>query len=1167
VATDPRIRYDIEAGIKGEADVNQLAATLRALGDTLEGGLKTQALEAADALDQLGTKQRAVQEFSALKRETEGLTAELNTATTSVDRLAAELPQAAAATLRYAEAETRARTVAAGAKADLDEQRAALQALRTQYTGSARQTVEYKEASDQLKLSVKELTANLKQQSAAVTLAERATRGSQDTERNLATQYERSVDAAKKLSVELGNKSRALDATRSSLASYGIQTTQLVGAEKELAGAIAQVRTSVAGLAPAFAQAAQASSASAQRQAADQRTVRDGVRSIGDELRRIQTIATVAVGGSFLGSMVKDVAATADEFKNLQARIKLATGEGQAFDVAFAGVQRIALATNSSLGDTATLFARIAKAGTDAGLSSLAATQQSLGLVETINQAVQLSGSSADASAAAITQLIQGLQSGVLRGEEFNSVMEQAPRLAQALANGVGRTTGELRKMAEQGALTTEVVIRALTTQSATVAAEFGKLPATVGRALQNLQTQWSLYVGATDNGFVSSKNLALVIDGLARNLDTLVTTLYAAGKAWAAIKIAGLAADAYRWATATTGATVAIQANTAAVASNTVAHGANAAAQRSTALAAASTGAAMTGNTAKFASGAAILGRFSGLLGPFGIALAAVSPQIVELAQGLGEGVAKWQGYGKAIADAEGRMRAQEAAAQSNAQGQRLVAIALEEARNKQFELSKESQGLIGKFDELRTKGDSAAEAIGKIGRDFDLASIPGIAGAAAVLDKLVADGKLSATQFQDAWSTALKNEDLGVFEVKARAAFAGAAREGERIAAVLDGSAREAIRRTGLEFDTLAGGIGKAARSAINDTDAIANNLVRLQQAGVDTGLALTASIGKSIDTADSQKAIEAIRTQLASLRVQLGDRVTDGLLERASVQAEQLRLNIEKLKPGIQSVGEAFKFFGLQTGAELVASANGSREAYEALKTSGVASADQLRAAFERTAKDVTAANKGVPPSWLVIEDAIIRSREATERFGRTTEGTLGRLEGRWKSYGDTVRREGSATPGVIGPDNTAKPITSTTGNTREERLAGQNAVDMNLQFQTRERLRQGDLGVNDLGTIKTVIETLRQQNAINGSASKLSAGFMSLEGQRDAAGWQSTRAQLEALVKKLEAPDAPRSTKHEVELTMPGGATDTFNVESEADAQKLVGLLGRVKGRSS
>ena len=779
----------------------------------------------------------------------------------------------------------------------------------------------------------------------------------------------------------------------------------------------------------------------------------------------------------------------------------------------------------------------------------------------------------AEASGAAITQLIQGLQSGVLRGEEFNSVMEQAPRLAQALAQGVGRTTGELRKMAEQGALTTDVVIRALTSQASAVSAEFGKLPQTVGRALQNLQTQWSLYVGATDNGFASSANLARIIDALSRNLDTLVTTLYSAGKAWAAIKIAGLAADVYRWATATTGATVAIQANTVAVAGNTAAHGANALAQRASATAATGTGVAMAANTAKFASGAAVLGRFSGLLGPFGIAVAAVSPQIISLTQSLGEGVAKWQGYGRAIEDAEGRVKAQEAAALANAAAQRQLAITLQEARDKQFELTKESQGLIGKFDELRTKGDSAAEAIGKIGKDFDLQSVPGIANASAVLDKLVSDGKISAGQFQEAWSEALKNEDLAVFETNARAAFSGAAREGERIAAVLNGSAREAIRRTGLDYDVLAGGIGKASRSAINDTDAIIRNLARLKTQGVDTGLALTASISKGIDTADSQKAVEALRGQIEAVRTALGGDVADGLLAKLAERADEVQLKLDQIKAGLPTVGEAFKTFGFETEEQMKRVAKSTQDAYDVLKASGKATADQLAVAFERAADAATKANRGIAPAGSQTERETIRARQQVENYGKTTAEKLSGATKAWKEHGEEVQKTAEEigldpradrrgqTAGIIGPNQVLK---SDSGDTRADRLSGQNAVDNRLMFELRDKLNAGTLGPEDAASLRAVIAALDQNRKQNAEADR-KGSFISTEGRRDDAMWQSIGARFAQELKKLEAPD--RSTKHEVAITLPTGDAKAVRMGSESDAKDLVDILQKLQGRTS
>src|SRR5699024_8635005 len=93
-----------------------------------------------------------------------------------------------------------------------------------------------------------------------------------------------------------------------------------------------------------------------------------------------------------------------------------------------------------------------------------------LSITRTINEAIKLSGGSAASADAAITQLIQGLQSGVVRGDEFNSIMEQSPRLAQAMADGLGVTRGELRAMAMDGKLSSEVVINAIRSQGDVIA-------------------------------------------------------------------------------------------------------------------------------------------------------------------------------------------------------------------------------------------------------------------------------------------------------------------------------------------------------------------------------------------------------------------------------------------------------------------------------------------------------------------------------------------------------------------------------------------------------------------------------------------------------------------------------------------------------------------------
>lgn len=219
-----------------------------------------------------------------------------------------------------------------------------------------------------------------------------------------------------------------------------------------------------------------------------------------------------------LGIGVAEIIETADAFKSLEARIKLATGEGAAFVTGFEGVKQIANETFSSIESTGELFARISQAGEDLGL----AQTQVLEITRTINEAIQLSGGSAASADAAITQLIQGLQSGVVRGEEFNSIMEQAPRLAKAMADGLGVTRGELRALAQDGKLTSEVVINAVQSQGEAIAGEFATLPTTVANSLQVAKNQIFNFIGEIDSTLNQTSKLAESISYIGDSLESL---------------------------------------------------------------------------------------------------------------------------------------------------------------------------------------------------------------------------------------------------------------------------------------------------------------------------------------------------------------------------------------------------------------------------------------------------------------------------------------------------------------------------------------------------------------------------------------------------------------------------------------------------------------------
>ena len=236
------------------------------------------------------------------------------------------------------------------------------------------------------------------------------------------------------------------------------------------------------------------------------------------KLRTAMSGLTGLLAAAGIGIGAAEIIEMSDAFVTLEAKVKLATGEGAAFVTGFQGVTDIAKETFTSIENTGELFARITQASESLGL----AQGEILSVTKTINQAIQLSGGSAASADAAIVQLVQGLQSGQLRGEEFNSIMEQSPRLAQAMADGLGVTRGELRAMAADGKLTSEVVIEAVRSQTQTINDEFATLPTTFANSVQNMKTTVFELVGSLNETVNQSGRLAEGIQYISDAIDNI---------------------------------------------------------------------------------------------------------------------------------------------------------------------------------------------------------------------------------------------------------------------------------------------------------------------------------------------------------------------------------------------------------------------------------------------------------------------------------------------------------------------------------------------------------------------------------------------------------------------------------------------------------------------
>lgn len=206
-------------------------------------------------------------------------------------------------------------------------------------------------------------------------------------------------------------------------------------------------------------------------------------------------LAARAVAAIGIGASVGEFVKMADASTNVASRLGLVTSSAAELASVQQRLFSIAQSSRVSFVDLVGTYAQVARSTKDLGVSQTAL----LGVIQTISQAVTISGGSAASAQAALTQLSQGFAAGALRGEELNSILEQTPRLAQALADGLGVGVGKLRELGQAGELTSEKVLGALEKSAAGVAAEFGKMAVTVEQASTNAANSVLRLVGAFD--------------------------------------------------------------------------------------------------------------------------------------------------------------------------------------------------------------------------------------------------------------------------------------------------------------------------------------------------------------------------------------------------------------------------------------------------------------------------------------------------------------------------------------------------------------------------------------------------------------------------------------------------------------------------------------------
>ncbi|MBU3081255.1 tape measure protein [Acinetobacter baumannii] len=207
-----------------------------------------------------------------------------------------------------------------------------------------------------------------------------------------------------------------------------------------------------------------------------------------------------------------------DTYMGLQNRLKLVTNNQAELNKATEDTFQIAQKTYSAWDSVLQVYQRFSDNAKTLNLTM----DDTARLTETVSKAVAISGASAEAADAALVQFGQALASGTLRGEELNSVMEQTPALAKAIAQGMGITVGQLRSVAAEGKITSKEIVKALKNAQDDVDALFAKTDITIGQSLTLLNNEIIKFVGEAGKGSGAAQVLAGSVQTLASNLDLI---------------------------------------------------------------------------------------------------------------------------------------------------------------------------------------------------------------------------------------------------------------------------------------------------------------------------------------------------------------------------------------------------------------------------------------------------------------------------------------------------------------------------------------------------------------------------------------------------------------------------------------------------------------------
>ena len=219
-------------------------------------------------------------------------------------------------------------------------------------------------------------------------------------------------------------------------------------------------------------------------------SIRAEIKSIVAQMNKGLQFAGAVTGIGLAANAVKDVAVaaaqTADQLTSIRSRINLINDGSQTTAEIMEKIYSAATRSRDSYIDMADSVAKLNMLAKDAFSSN----NEAIYFVEQLNKQFKISGAGIQEASAAMYQLTQAMASGKLQGDEFRSIMENAPLLAQSIAKEMGMSVGQLKEMSSQGLITADIIKSALFNAAEETDARFGEIPMTFAEVGQSVQNQ-----------------------------------------------------------------------------------------------------------------------------------------------------------------------------------------------------------------------------------------------------------------------------------------------------------------------------------------------------------------------------------------------------------------------------------------------------------------------------------------------------------------------------------------------------------------------------------------------------------------------------------------------------------------------------------------------------